>query len=201
MSNSSMSRRDWASRCRRGRNSTLTSCMSGLTRLVIRTRRSRPRRRRQHGSNRGEDDTFSPADFTFDQGRTICTGPEGKPSTRHDGGASVRRVANRARSRFAVVLLFRPCSAGSRPPERSGMNSCSPLYTTTMSAYGGDALLGFHLRSGLGLRGKRENSCFLPFAEPRQQYDLAIGELERVMIHVKHAPVDLAKDRNGVTGI
>src|SRR5207245_3553153 len=30
---------------------------------------------------------------------------------------------------------------------------------------------------------------------------LAIGELERVMIHVKHAPVDLAKDRNGVAGI
>jgi hypothetical protein len=38
-----------------------------------------------------------------------------------------------------------------------------------MSAYGGDALLGFYLDSGLGLRGKRENSCFLPFAEPRQQ--------------------------------
>jgi hypothetical protein len=64
-----------------------------------------------------------------------------------------------------------------------------------------DALWGFHLDSGLGLRGKRENSCFLPFAEPRQQYDLAIGELERVMMHVKHAPVDLAKDRNGVAGI
>ena len=70
-----------------------------------------------------------------------------------------------------------------------------------MSAGIGGALLGFHLDSGLGLRGKRENSCFLPFAEPRQQYDLAIGELERVMIHVKHAPVDLAKDRNGVAGI
>src|SRR5262249_38717602 len=33
------------------------------------------------------------------------------------------------------------------------------------------------------------------------QHDLAIGELERVMIHVKHAPVDLAKDRNGVAGM
>src|SRR5262249_61962018 len=70
-----------------------------------------------------------------------------------------------------------------------------------MSPYGGDALLGFHLDSGLGLRGKREDSCLLPFAKPRQQHDLAIGELERVMIHVKHAPVDLAKDRNGVAGI
>src|SRR5262249_61688419 len=70
-----------------------------------------------------------------------------------------------------------------------------------MSAYGGDALLSFHLDSGLGLRGKREDSCPLPFAKPRQQHDLAIGELERVMIHVKHAPVNLAKDRNGVAGI
>jgi len=62
------------------------------------------------------DDTFSRADFTFDQERTICTGPEGKPSTCtsqvHDGGASVRgqadslrRVANRPRSRFAVALI------------------------------------------------------------------------------------------------
>ena len=67
-----------------------------------------------------------------------------------------------------------------------------------MSAYGGDALLGFHLRSGLGLRGKRKDSCLLPFAKPRQQHDLAIGELERVMIDVEHALVDLAKDRNGV---
>jgi hypothetical protein len=51
------------------------------------------------------------------------------------------------------------------------------------------------------LRGKRENSCLLPFAEPRQQHDLAVGELERVTIHVKHALVDPAKDRNGVAGI
>jgi hypothetical protein len=51
-----------------------------------------------------------------------------------------------------------------------------------MSAYGGDALLGFLLVSGLGLRGEREDSCLLAFTEPRQQYDLAIGGLERVMI-------------------
>jgi hypothetical protein len=51
-----------------------------------------------------------------------------------------------------------------------------------MSAYGGDALLGFLLVSGLGLRGEREDSCLLAFTEPRQQYVLAIGELERVMI-------------------
>ena len=62
-----------------------------------------------------------------------------------------------------------------------------------MSAYVGDTLLGFRLVSGLRLRGKRENSC--------QQHDLAIGELERVMIGVKRALVDLTKDRNGVTGI
>jgi hypothetical protein len=67
-----------------------------------------------------------------------------------------------------------------------------------MSAYGGDALLGFLLVSGLGLHGKREDSCLLPFKEPRQKHDLAIGELERVMIDVEHALVDLAKDRNGV---
>ena len=70
-----------------------------------------------------------------------------------------------------------------------------------MSAGIGDALLGFHLGSGLGLRGKREDSYLLPFAEPRQQHDLAVGELERVMTDVKHALVDLAKDRNGVAGI
>src|SRR6266566_9839857 len=70
-----------------------------------------------------------------------------------------------------------------------------------MSADLGDALFGLRLVSGLGLRGKGEDSCPLPFTEPRQQHDLAIGELERVMIDVKHALVDLAKDRNGVTGI
>jgi len=45
-----------------------------------------------------EDDTFSRADFTFDQERTIYTGPEGKPSTcsgqMHDGIASVRGQAD-----------------------------------------------------------------------------------------------------------
>src|SRR5262245_1344294 len=64
-----------------------------------------------------------------------------------------------------------------------------------------DALLGFRLGSGLGPRGKREDSCVLPFIEPRQQRDLAVGKFERVMIGVKHALVDLAKDRNGVAGI
>jgi hypothetical protein len=70
-----------------------------------------------------------------------------------------------------------------------------------MSADVGDALLGFRLGSSLGPRGKREDSCVLPFIEPRQQHDVAIGELERVMIDVKRALVDLAKDRNGVAGI
>src|SRR6516165_5860896 len=70
-----------------------------------------------------------------------------------------------------------------------------------MSAHVGDALLSFRLSSGLGPRGKREDSCVLPFIEPRQQHDVAIGELERVMIDVKRALVDLAKDRNGVVGI
>src|SRR6266481_5419564 len=70
-----------------------------------------------------------------------------------------------------------------------------------MSADVGDALLGFRLASGLGLRGKREDSCLLSFTEPRQQHDFATGELERVMIGVKRALVDLAKNRNGVAGV
>src|SRR5262245_53650920 len=70
-----------------------------------------------------------------------------------------------------------------------------------MSADVGDALLGSRLGSGFGPRGKREDSCVVPFMEPRQQHDLAVGELERVMIGVKRALVDLAKDRNGVAGI
>src|SRR5258708_5403669 len=70
-----------------------------------------------------------------------------------------------------------------------------------MSVDVGNALLRFRLGSGLGLRGKREDRCVLPFREPRQKHDVAIGELERVMIDVKRALVDLAKDRNGVAGI
>jgi hypothetical protein len=70
-----------------------------------------------------------------------------------------------------------------------------------MSANVGDALLGFCLGSGLGLRGEREDSCVLPFIEPRQQHDLAIGEFERVMMDVRRALVDLAKDCNGVAAI
>ena len=69
-----------------------------------------------------------------------------------------------------------------------------------MSADVDDAVLDFRLGSGLGLSRKREDGCLLPFTKPRQQNDLAIGELERVMMDVKHALVDLAKDRNGVAG-
>ena len=70
-----------------------------------------------------------------------------------------------------------------------------------MSADVGDALLVFCLGSSLRLlRGERENGCILPFTKSRQQHGLAIGELERVMIDVKRALVDLAKDRNGVPG-
>ena len=70
-----------------------------------------------------------------------------------------------------------------------------------MSADVGDAVLDFRLGSGLGLSGKREDSCLLSFIEPRQQHDLATGELERVMMDVKRAFVDLAEDRHGVAGI
>src|SRR5262245_49762050 len=70
-----------------------------------------------------------------------------------------------------------------------------------MSADVGDALLGFRRGSGLGPRGKGEDSCVLSCIEPRQQHDRAVGKFERVMIGVKHALVDLAKDRNGVPGI
>ena len=70
-----------------------------------------------------------------------------------------------------------------------------------MSVDVGDARLSFCFGSGLGLRGQRQDSCVLSFIEPRQQHDLAIGELKRIMIDVKRAPVDLAKDRNGVASI
>src|SRR6266446_7872522 len=79
--------------------------------------------------------------------------------------------------------------------------ACTLVCRVTMSADVDDALLGFRLGSGLGLRGKREDGRLLPFIEPRQQHDVAIGELERVMIDVKRALVDLAKDCNGVAGI
>jgi hypothetical protein len=69
-----------------------------------------------------------------------------------------------------------------------------------MSADVGDALLGFRLTSGLGLRGKREDSCLLPLTEPRQQHDLAIGELERVMIGAKRALVDQSRLRESAQG-
>jgi hypothetical protein len=70
-----------------------------------------------------------------------------------------------------------------------------------MSTDVGDALLGFRLGSGGGLHGKREDSCLLPFTEPRQQHDRAIRKLERVTVDVKRAHVDLAKDCNTVAGI
>ena len=70
-----------------------------------------------------------------------------------------------------------------------------------MSADVRDTLLGFRFNSVLGLYGKREDSCVLTFIEPRQQHDLANRELERVMIGVKRALVDLAKDRDAVAGI
>jgi hypothetical protein len=47
-----------------------------------------------------------------------------------------------------------------------------------MSANVGAALLGLCLGSGLGLRGEREDSCVLPFIEPRQQHDLHMEKLQ-----------------------
>src|SRR6266446_5814129 len=90
------------------------------------------------------------------------------------------------RFRFTVpnFPITRPAR---RPPERERPELLAVVHDNEcQSAYVGDALLGFLLVSRLRLRGKRENSCFLSFAEPRQQHDLAIGELERVMIDVKH---------------
>src|SRR6516162_7168917 len=82
---------------------------------------------------------------------------------------------------------------GRRPPgEGSGLNSLVHQFTRRrMSADVGDALLGLRLGSGLGMRGKREDRCVLPFIESRQQqYDLAIGELKRGMIGVERVLVD-----------
>ena len=56
-----------------------------------------------------------------------------------------------------------------------------------MSVDVGNALLSFHLGSGLGLRGKREDRCVLPFREPRQQHDVAIGELEDMLGELGYA--------------
>src|SRR5262249_48602225 len=44
-------------------------------------------------------------------------------------------------------------------------------------------------------------SCPLPFTEPRQEHDLAIGELKRVMVGMRRTLVDLAKDCNHVAGM
>src|SRR5262245_8212966 len=89
---------------------------------------------------------------------------------------------------------FRPLFRGRRDPARQ-------FTRRRMSADVGDALLGFRFSIALGLRGKREDSRVLPFIEPRQEHDLAIRELERVMIGVKRALINLAKDRNAVGGI
>src|SRR5262245_52556352 len=47
--------------------------------------------------------------------------------------------------------------------ETSGLNSCSPVHTTTNVSRRRRRAFGFPLGSGLGLRGKREDSCVLPF--------------------------------------
>jgi hypothetical protein len=97
----------------------------------------------------------------------------------------------------------RPAKVGEKLVTLAGPESMPQKPAGTrprMSADVGDALLGFRLGSGLGPRGKREDSCILPLTEPRQQHDLAIGELERVMIDVKRALVDLAKDRSTQEG-
>src|SRR6266446_4278399 len=106
-------------------------------------------------------------------------------------------------SRFALPRRASPPKSTEPPYGRGSREAPSiPISRVIqrMLADVGDALLGFCLGNALGLR-EREDSCVLPFIESRQQHDLAIGELERVMIGVKHAFVDLAKDRNGVAGI
>jgi hypothetical protein len=62
-----------------------------------------------------------------------------------------------------------------------------------MSADLGEALLASVSPAVLGCVGSVRTVAPLPFTEPRKQHDLAIGELKRVMIDLKHALVDLAK--------
>src|SRR5262249_54230830 len=168
MSNSSISRKGWASRCRRGRNSALMSCMSGLTRSVIRTRRSRPRRRRQHGSNRGSLSFESAAVLICHVlARTTPSRapPSCRPGTHHlhrsRGQADPLGVSPIGREALIPAMFCRKQAARRERPA---------LYTTTnVCLRRRRALLGFLLVSGLGLRGKREDSCLLPFTEPRQK--------------------------------
>src|SRR5262245_50395459 len=79
----------------------------------------------------------------------LCTVSRASPLHGTTGGASVRGQANSlyacrqlGREAALLLLLFRPCSAGSRPPEGSGLNSCSPLYTTTNVSLRGRRAVG-----------------------------------------------------------
>src|SRR6266436_5308949 len=131
--------------------------VAGLTGVGRRGKGSRPRRRRQHDSNRGSLSQFESAAVLICHvlARTTPSRAPTSRSTRNAPSAPVPRasplhaparcttgehlsevkptplgVSPIGREAALPLLLSRPCSAGSRPPEGSGLNSCSPVYTT-----------------------------------------------------------------------
>ena len=53
----------------------------------------------------------------------------------------------------------------------------------------------------LRLRGQLQHACMLTYAKMCKQYDLAIGELKGIMVHVRIVQVDLPKPCHRVTDV
>src|SRR5262252_11064186 len=81
------------------------------------------------------------------------------------------------------------------------MKSCSRFFTTTSVSQRRRRAVGLPPRQRSWAAWEALGQLPSVLHRARQQHDLAIGELERVMIDVTRALVDLAKDRNGVAGI
>ena len=77
-------------------------------------------------------------------------------------------------------------------------NSCSPFYTAANVSRRGRRAVGLLPRQRPWAASEALGQSPSALHRARQQNDLAIGELERVMMDVRRAIVDLAKDRDGV---
>ena len=80
---------------------------------------------------------------------------------------------------------------GNRPPIEGGLNTLRACDST----YVRDPFLGLRLGCGSGLRRKLEHCCFLTFNHVRQEHDLPVWKLQRIMMGSRVVLIDLPEDR------
>ena len=81
------------------------------------------------------------------------------------------------------------------PQKEAASSMKRPKETACKSTDVSNPFLGFYFSRGDGLRWKLEHRCLLPFKHVRQEHDLPIWKLQRIMMGSRVVLIDLPEDR------